>query len=100
MSGTIADVPRFPDGSVDLDLSFLDGEPILEPWDLPAALRLMTGSDDLVEQLGVPGTDPEIVAAVGDGMAAHARKDLAGLRRSCERVAEAARRLAAARPPE
>lgn len=51
-----------------------------DPWDQPAALRLMFDADTLVERLGVDGRHPAIAAAAARAAGAHAARDMTALR--------------------
>ncbi len=51
-----------------------------DPWDQPAALRLMFDADTLVERLGVDGRHPAIAAAAARAAGAYAVRDMTALR--------------------
>src|SRR5262245_60853616 len=63
-------------------------------WDATEAIRLETEADGVVEQLGVPGSHPDIQAAVERVTRAHYASDLDGVRTACAEVVAAAKRLA------
>jgi hypothetical protein len=69
----------------------------LAVWNGKRALALTTEADSLVESLGVPGSDPEILAAVDRCIAAQGKQDMAGLRAACFAIEDRARTLAALR---
>ena len=67
-------------------------------WDTAEAARLQSAADDLVEKLGVSGTDEVIAAAAERGVAAHLRHDMAGVRAAAVDVERRARHLARRSP--
>lgn len=76
-----------------IDLSFLDDAPE-PPFDRREAVMLMDEVDKLVEQLGVDGRHPDIVAAAELAVEANRLRDMARLRAACSLANATARRLA------
>ena len=70
-----------------------------EWWDSAVALALMSETDSLVAESGVPGTDPIIRAAAGRGVEAHRLRDARGVRDACRTIRERVERLTQT-PPE
>ena len=53
---------------------------ILGGWDATAAVAALVASDDLIAQLNVPGSHPDVASAVAAAADAYAAKDLPALR--------------------
>ena len=70
-----------------------------EWWDSAVALALMSETDSLVAESGVPGTDPIIRAAAERGVEAHRCRDARGVRDACRMIRERIERLTQP-PPE
>lgn len=67
----------------------------LAEWEPARAIDLMTATDAAFDALGVPGTDPAVVAAADRAAAALRRRDMPALRMACAELLRAGRRLAA-----
>ncbi|VTT98905.1 unnamed protein product [Gemmataceae bacterium] len=60
-------------------------------WDQGWAVRRMAAADAAVAASGVPGTDPEVQAAVEQVLACHAERDRGGLEEWCQVIEQVVR---------